>query len=201
MSRPARTTIGHHVILTGYGHWLPNDPRGSGSDDTRKPELRPLGEVHHGRRRVQPTREKLKSFHKQAEPLLEQNILWFDEPHRQAIGNAFAEVIHEQRYTCWACAILRNHAHLCIRRHRDSGRQMWLRLAEASAARLRLFAEVPEDHRIWSERPYVVFLYAPEDVRRCITYIERNPQKHNLTPQRWDFVTPYDNWPLHKRKR
>ncbi|OQB82433.1 MAG: hypothetical protein BWX88_03985 [Planctomycetes bacterium ADurb.Bin126] len=21
--------IGHHLMFTGYGHWLPNDPRGS----------------------------------------------------------------------------------------------------------------------------------------------------------------------------
>lgn len=30
-----RPIIAHHLILHGYGHWFPNDPRGSGSDEVR----------------------------------------------------------------------------------------------------------------------------------------------------------------------
>jgi hypothetical protein len=36
-----------------------NDPRGSGSTETRKPELDELGEVHFGRKSNGPTREEL----------------------------------------------------------------------------------------------------------------------------------------------
>lgn len=28
---PKRRVIAHHLVITGYGHWLPNDIRGSGS--------------------------------------------------------------------------------------------------------------------------------------------------------------------------
>jgi hypothetical protein len=60
-------TIGHHLILSGYGTWLPNDPRGSGSLTIRKDELNDLGPVHHGRKRKQPPRSELKSFYREAE--------------------------------------------------------------------------------------------------------------------------------------
>ncbi|HEX9660013.1 MAG TPA: hypothetical protein VGA18_06905, partial [Rhodothermales bacterium] len=42
--------IAHHLIWTLYGHWLPNDLRGSGSDVVRDPKLQPLGDVHQGRK-------------------------------------------------------------------------------------------------------------------------------------------------------
>lgn len=32
----SRYIIAHHLILHGYGHWLPNDPRGSGSREIRQ---------------------------------------------------------------------------------------------------------------------------------------------------------------------
>jgi hypothetical protein len=55
------------------------------------------------------------------------------------------------------------------------------------------------DHPIWSQRPYKVFLYAPEDVRGRIDYVNQNPLKEGLPPQEWDFVAVYDNWPRHKQ--
>jgi hypothetical protein len=46
--------LAHHIILTGYGHWLPNDPRGSLSKELRAEQLGDLGEIHYGRKPVQP---------------------------------------------------------------------------------------------------------------------------------------------------
>jgi hypothetical protein len=46
--------IAHHLIWTLYGWWLPNDPRGSTSRAIRNDVLRDLGELHFGRKRVQP---------------------------------------------------------------------------------------------------------------------------------------------------
>ena len=196
MPRPRRSVIAHHLILTGYGHWLPNDPRGSGSTQVRKEPLRQLGDLHHGRKNVQPPRSELKHFHHAAEPLLEHEVLWFDNAKRQALTDAFARVIANHRYTCYACAVLRNHAHLCIRRHRDSGRRIWTRLAQDATTGLRLFADIPQDHPIWSKRPYIVFLYTPSDIQRTIRYIAHNLTKHRLDPPlSTPFVKTYDNWP------
>jgi hypothetical protein len=35
--------IAHHVIVSAYGFWLPNDPRGSWSTVVRNPDLLPFG--------------------------------------------------------------------------------------------------------------------------------------------------------------
>lgn len=44
-----RIVIAHHLVMTLYGHWLPNDLRGSGSEELRNPELEELGPIHFGR--------------------------------------------------------------------------------------------------------------------------------------------------------
>src|SRR5688572_5490715 len=185
--------IAVHLVLHGYGFWLPNDLRGSGSTEVRKDELRQLGDPHFGRRPDwnQPSREELREFSRQAEPMLEHELLWFNAKYRRAIGDAFARVVAERRYTVYACAILQNHAHACVRTHRDRAEEMWHAFAEASRESLRAFAEVPSNHPIWSHRPYKVFLYSPAEVITRIDYINDNPAKHNLPPQFWPFVMPY----------
>jgi hypothetical protein len=40
-----RIIIAHHLVMTLYGHWLSNDPRGSGSQEIRKDELKDLGQL------------------------------------------------------------------------------------------------------------------------------------------------------------
>jgi REP element-mobilizing transposase RayT len=198
-----RSVIAHHLILTGYGHWLPNDLRGSGSHVFYDPKLAPLGPIHRGRRppEEQPSRAELRDFYKRAAPLLNFETMWFDDAKRQVVAEAFREVVRRERYTVYACAILSNHAHLVIRRHRDDALTMLTKLADASRLRLRSPRKTTmnPDHPIWSQRPYKVFLYAPEDVRGRIDYVNQNPLKEGLPPQEWDFVAVYDNWPRHKQ--
>jgi REP element-mobilizing transposase RayT len=195
-----RIIIGHHLILHGYGHWLPNDPRGSGSDEIRQEKLVDLGPVHKGRKKHQPLRHEMREFKREADEKLDFPLLWFDDAKRQALGKSVEEVISKEGYTVWGCAIMRNHIHLCIRRHRDDAKTMWNNFAEETSKRLRLFATVPPNHPVWSTRPYKVFLYTPDDVRRVIAYIEDNPRKDNLIEQHWPFVTLYDGWPVRKPK-
>jgi hypothetical protein len=68
--------IAVHLVFHGYGFWLPNDLRGSGSTEVRKDELRELGDPHFGRRPDwdQPSRDELKEFSRQAEPMLEHEL-------------------------------------------------------------------------------------------------------------------------------
>ena len=113
--------IAHHIILTGYGHWVGSDIRGSGSTDVRNKKLAELGPIHFGRKNVQPSREELREFYRKVKPTLAFPHVWFDEARRQAIGSAFEEAIKKFRYTVYAGAVLRNHAHLVIRRHHDDG--------------------------------------------------------------------------------
>ncbi|HUB24435.1 MAG TPA: hypothetical protein VL992_03320 [Tepidisphaeraceae bacterium] len=56
-----------------------------------------------------------------------------------------------------------------------------------------------DNHPIWSAPPYKVFLYTPNDVQTRVEYVKNNPIKEGLTAQKYDFVTPYNNWPFHKK--
>lgn len=200
----AKKVIGHHLILMLYGHWLPTDPRGSGSEDFYDDKFAPLGDIHQGRKpeRLQPARDELRHFHQEAEPLLNFSIVWMDQIKRRVVAESIRETIRERGYTCWACAVLRNHAHLVIRIHRDDGRTMWEHFANGIRERLRL--RFPNDwnaaHPVISARPYDVFLYTPQDVRTRIAYVERNPPREGLLAQHYNFVTPYNSWPLHKKQ-
>jgi REP element-mobilizing transposase RayT len=194
--------IGHHLIWTLYGHWLPNDLRGSGSSELYDKKLAQLGPIHHGRKpkRLQPSRKELKQFYKKAEPLLNFPMFWIDEAKRQAIRDAVANVIVDRNYTIWACAILKNHAHLVIRRHRDDALAMWNAFADTARIALRAFGDVGIEHPVWSTRPYKVFLRTTEEVRGRIAYVEHNPEKEGLPAQRYDFVQSYNDWPFHKMR-
>ena len=196
--RPA--IIAHHLIWTLYGHWLPNDLRGSGSDALRDPKFAALGEIHHGRKpaRLQPTRQELREFHTKAEPLLEFPRFWIDEAKRQAIRDAIARVVADRGYTVWACAILSNHVHMVIRRHRDDALAMWHAIADAVRLELAAFADVGSDHPVWAARPYKVFLRTPGEVRGRIDYVDGNPVKEGLPSQHYDFVQSYNDWPFHQ---
>jgi len=193
--------IAHHIILTGYGHWLPNDPRGSMSQEVHAPELAPLAEAHFGRRKVQPTRQELRTFYKEAQKHLAYPLIWFEGAERQAIAKAFGEVIKNERLTCYACAILPNHVHLLIRKHRLSAEEMMRLFKEAGRKAIRGPASARADHPVFSAASCHLYKSSVQAMWACIRYIEGNLAKHNLPKVGYDFVTPYDNWPFHKSGR
>jgi hypothetical protein len=183
--------LAHHLVISGYGFWIPNDPRGSGSLELRQEKFKPLGPIHPGRKKIQPSRQKLRMFSTDAERILDHDLLWFDAGTRDLIGAAFAEVIARRGYTVWACFVGTNHAHLCIRYHRDRYETMHANLAAQSRTSLLELGKAEPAHPVWAERPYSVFLHTPDDILRVIEYIRENAAKSGLPEQAWDFVKPY----------
>jgi hypothetical protein len=106
--------IAHHLVISGYGHWLPNDLRGSGSSEVRVRRFEDLGPIHSGRKPKQPSREALRELFKEAEGRLEFPVLWFEEAERAVIGQAVGRVAARRGYTVWACAVLGDHVHVCV---------------------------------------------------------------------------------------
>jgi hypothetical protein len=195
MARPI--VIAHHLIWTAYGWWLPNDPRGSGSKVIRRDVIAELGELHFGRKAVQPAGRAIRAFYQKAAAVLAHSPLTFDESARSEIAVAFGTVIAEQRYTCYACVIMPDHIHILIRKHKRHAEEMIDRLKAASRSRL-LTTHRPPNHPVWTGGGgWKVFLGHPDEVRRTIPYIERNPLPLGLPVQRWPFVKDYDGWPLH----
>ncbi|HEY1380341.1 MAG TPA: transposase [Gemmataceae bacterium] len=190
--------IAYHLIWTAYGWWLPNDPRGSGSQSIATDVIAELGELHHGRKRLQPPGRAVREFYQKAATVLKYPLLTFDATGREIVGEAFGEVIRRERYTCYACAVMPDHVHILIRKHKHKAEEMADHLKTESRLRLCKTSHRPFDHPTWSGGcVWHVFLDHPEEVRRTIRYIENNPLPFGLPPQKWPFVLPYDNWPLH----
>ncbi len=184
----------YHLIWTAYGWWLPNDPRGSSSHMIRVEKIAELGELHHGRKAVQPARDVLLEFQEQAREVLKHPYLEFSEEERLTLAKVFANVIRDEQYTCYACAIMPEHVHMLIRKHRDRAETMIDKMQEASRQALIEGGKRSNTHPVWGGPGWKVFLNTQADIRRIVRYIEANPAKSGLPPQHWEFVTEYDGW-------
>lgn len=194
MSQPI--VIAHHLIWTAYGWWLPNDPRGSTSHQINCDVLAELGELHYGRKHIQPPRQVIRDFYEKASPLLRHELRTFSHEDRRRIAEAFGHVIGAEKYTCYACVVMPDHVHLLIRKHRHEAEEMMEALKAGSRQAL-LDSGWPVDHPVWTVGGWKGFLYHPDDVWRTIRYIERNPLPLRESIQSWPFVLKYDGWPLH----
>ena len=193
-----RIIIAHHLILYSYGPLFPKGSGGGPQEAIPREKPADFGAGHVAGKHGRSPQSKLHALRNQARRPSEFPLLWFDEAKRRAVGAGFAEVVRRRRYTVWACAVLENCAHLCVRTHRDSSQAMWHEFAEESQSRLRLFADVADNHPIWSEWLCVISLCTPGDVCRAVVHIGENPAQENLPPQAWPFVQPYDGWPYPK---
>ena len=192
----AEIIIGHHLIFSGYGFWLANDPRGSGSKVLREPKFEDLGPIHPGRKHEQPTRAMLRAFYEKATPLLDFTPLWFNEEICGVIAESFSETTKQYRYTVWAMAVMPNHAHICVRQHLDAYQAIWERFAMPARDAVRNLGRTADGHPIWANRPYSVYLYSPADVGRTIDYIQKNPLKDGLPEQQYACTISYSGWPF-----
>ena len=165
------------------------------SHDVFSKRLADLADAHFGRKNPQLTREQLRAFHREAAERLAYQVLWFESPERQAIANAFEQVIRAEQLTCYACAVLTDHAHLLIRRHRLQAEQMSRPLKDAARDALHLASMAPPDHPIFSADSCHLYKSTPESMHKCVNYIKSNSPKHNLPPPTNNIVTPYDNRP------
>jgi len=96
--------LAHHLIWVAYGWWLPNDLRGSTSHFIESDVIAQLGELHHGRKRIQPASRDIRRFYEQAAEVLRFSLLRFTSAETLILAQAFAQVISWEKYTCYACA-------------------------------------------------------------------------------------------------
>ena len=196
-----RMVLAHHLIWTAYGWWLPNDPRGSMSRRIASDLIAELGKLHFGRKRVQPASRQIRAFYERAGDALKFPLLRFAPAEIDAVLLAFTDVVEACRYTCYACAILPGHVHLCIRKHRDRSEEMIENLQAESRRRVREVGVRAANHPVWGGPGWKVFLDSVDDIERTVRYVERNPVKLGIAPQLFPFVTPYDGWPLHRKRK
>jgi hypothetical protein len=191
--------IADHVVFSAYGFWLPNDPRGSGSDFVRQWNVLrggPATKVH-TRRSVAHVHA---NFDEDRMPQLQFPPVVFDGLQARAIGEGFAKAIAESGYVVYACSILPQHVHVVAARHEHGPKMLAGHLKGRATQRLALEGRHPlagfvdADGRIpspWTVKAWAVFLDTPAEVRREIQYVENNPVRDGKRPQKWSFVTPY----------
>jgi REP element-mobilizing transposase RayT len=194
--------LGYHLIITAYGFWLPNDPRGSWSDFVGAWEL-----LQFGRATKTESRRSLAPVpHNQLARLSAKKLLKYPEVHisgiqARAIGRGFAEFIKRNKMVVWACSILPEHVHLVISRHRYKIEQAANLLKGAGTRALieeniHPFKNFPgKNGRLpmaWAHGEWKVFLDSAKDIHRAVRYVRENPSKEGKPPQHWSFVTNYE---------
>jgi REP element-mobilizing transposase RayT len=194
--------LGYHVIITTYGFWLPNDPRGSWSDFVRSWELRRFGPAT----KVHTRRSVAAHVHDVERRRTAKSVLQFPEVRltgiqAREVGKAIGQYANKSGLMIWACSILPQHVHLVLGRYRFQIEQAANLLKGAASSRLAQWGLHPfQQHRradsrlppMWTRRSWKVFLDSADDIRRAIRYVEQNPVKEGKRRQYWSFVTPYD---------
>ena len=190
--------IGSHVIFGAYGFWLPNDPRGSWSDFVASWELFRYGSATktNERRSVagrpHDARQRLA-----AKSVLKLPPVKFSREQIEAVAAGFAEYAQRSKLVrSWACAVLPDHVHFVLGRHRLDVEPLVIQLKGAAtrelvARELHPFAVEGRPAKCFARGEWKVFLDSGNDVYRAIRYVDANPEKEGLARQRWGFVEGY----------
>jgi hypothetical protein len=195
----------YHLIISAYGFWLPNDPRGSWSDFVGAWELLKFG----GPTTVQGKRSYAHDPHDRTRRLRAKQSLQyppvrFDAAHRAAVGEGFERAIAEGGYVVHACCIGYDHAHLVVGRHARTIERIAGHLKSKASMSMRTadchpFAAHARGDQVpspWAEGCWSVFIDNPAHARSAIHYVERHPMKEGLTAQQCPFVTALPQAPV-----
>ncbi len=184
----------HHCIFSMYGFWLPNDPRGSGSDYIAVWELFRYG----GATKVSSRRSVAHVAHdRRARPAAKQVLKYppveISGQQALAVAAGFAQACADADYRIHACAILPEHVHLVIGAHSRNLRTNVGHLKSRATRALKGQGLWPADGRpVWGAHGWNVRLESLADVERAIEYVELNPGKEGKRRQRWNLVAPFD---------
>ena len=183
--------LGYHLILTGYGFWLPNDPRGSWSDVVRVFELRPFGparKVHTKQSIAHMSHNRAKRA--AAKRALKHPAIRFNGEQARAVARGIGEAVEAHALKIHAGTVIPDHVHLVVARHdrlsiEDIGQRI-----KASATRRWNAERIGFGRSPWAKGQWAVYLNDESAVRRAIRYVEDNPVRAGLRRQRWNFLTP-----------
>jgi len=193
--------VAFHVVVSTYGFWLPNDPRGSWSNEVRAENIAEFGPAT----KVATTRSVAGASHDASARLSAKRALVrpevkFDGPQARSVALGMGELAAQAGYVLYAFAILPQHVHMVIRRHRFAIEQVVRKLRQAGTLRLLAdglhpFADLrgPTGRlpSVWAQDFWKVFLYSPLDVQRAVEYVEANPVRDGKRRQNWSFVTQW----------
>ena len=186
--------LAYHCIFGMYGFWLPNDPRGSGSDYIGSWDLFRYGPAT--KTRGQQSRAGIEHDHSlrtEAKGALHYPPVILTGRQAVTVVAGFAQAAAEGGYLLHACAVLPDHIHLVVGRHSRRIRQIVGHLKSCATSQLRKASEWQGDERpVWGEHGWNVFLNDLDRVERAIAYVEENPEKEGERRQNRSLVTPFN---------
>ena len=191
---------GYHVILPHYGFWLPNDPRGSCSEFVASWELARFGKTT--RHLEQRTLAQLSDEERALRDAMRKALLYppvtLTGKQALSVAKGFQAQAEKSGYAIWACAILPEHTHLVIARHRYKVEQMANLLKGAATTQLiedhlhplAQYAK-PEERPpgMWARHQWKVYLDSDEQIENAIAYVNANPIKEGKPEQKWKWIT------------
>ena len=187
----------YHLIISAYGFWLPNDPRGSWSEFVGAWELLKFGSATtvSGKRSFASDPHD-RSRRLEAKHALKYPPVRFGANQRDAIGAGFEAAVGEGNYPVLACCVGHDHAHLVTARHERSIERIAGHLKSKASMALREagchpLKEFEIDGLIptpWSSGCWSVFINEEKQLRCAIDYVNRHPMKEGLSQQTWNFV-------------
>lgn len=192
--------LAYHIILSTYGFWLPNDPRGSWSETIRVYDLLQFGAAT----KVQTTRSVAHTPHDRALRLAAKQTLRhkpvrFTGLQARAIARGFQMASGEHGYVIYALAILPDHAHLVLRAHPryidDIAKHLKAKATrQLSRESIHPFKDDPRaDGTLpspWARNHWSPFIDSENYLRTAIDYVKDNPCRSGLNRQQWNCVTP-----------
>lgn len=178
----------YHAIWGCYGFWLPNDPRGSWSTFVRSYELYAHGPATKANtRRSLADRKHDAAKRRAAKAALKHPPMRLDGKMAKTVGTAVGGLgldIH-------ALAVMPDHVHAVLGRGAVRVEQQVRRMKQAGTAALRNAGLVDKDRPVWVRSGWFVYLNDDAAVRRAVRYVEGNPARSGLRPQRWSCVSPW----------
>jgi REP element-mobilizing transposase RayT len=192
--------LGYHIILSAYGFWLPNDPRGSWSDTIRVYELLRFGPAT----KVTTTRSVAHTPHdrelrRAAKEALMHKPVRFTGLQARAIARGFDIAASERDYVIHALAILPDHAHLVLRAHARPIDGIVRHLKARATRQLSVESIHPFKHdpradgtfpSPWARNHWSPFIDSDQYLEKAINYVKDNPCRSGLKRQHWNCVTP-----------
>ena len=191
--------LAYHIIMTAYGFWLPNDPRGSWSDFVWAWELARYGPATKTAERRSLAHDPHDYYLRQeAKCALLREPVHFSGIQARAIACGFADAKAQGDFRILACSILEDHVHAVVGRHPQRNIETVANHMKSRAttflAREGLHPFQDEVARRgvrptpWTESFWQVYLDSAADIQHAVGYVKDNPVKEGKRPQRWWFV-------------
>lgn len=194
--------LAYHVVISTYGFWLPNDPRGAWSDHVWGRELKKHGPSTKITERLSTAHASHDEAKRRlAKSSLKRPAVVFTGRQALAVAHGFADCVARHELVLHACAILPSHVHVVAKAH-ERGFE-WIAGELKRSATFSLIKEKQhpfESQRdldghipsCWGRGQWGVFLNSREAVEHAVGYADENPVKEGKPRQNWSFVRRWD---------